>query len=64
MEIRHKVCDKCRSQANGICFAVTFMFVGLGSADNGTFGWWLLLILAAVCWVFQYLMMLVRHSNQ
>ncbi len=52
--------------ANGICFAVmTVLFVALGSAaDYGSFGRWLLLVLTVICWVFQYLMMIVRKSDQ
>jgi hypothetical protein len=52
--------------ANGICFAVmTVIFVILGSAaDYGNFGRWLLLFLTVVCWVFQYGMLAIRHSNQ
>jgi MFS-type transporter involved in bile tolerance (Atg22 family) len=52
--------------ANGICFAVmTVLFVVLGSAaDYGTFGRWLLLVLTLICWVFQYLMMVIRRPDQ
>jgi hypothetical protein len=52
--------------ANDICFAVmTVMFVGLGSAaDYGNFGRWLLLVLTAICWVFQYAMMSIRKAEQ
>jgi MFS-type transporter involved in bile tolerance (Atg22 family) len=52
--------------ANGICFAVmTVVFVALGSAaDYGNFGRWLLLVLAVICWIFQYYMMAIRGPDQ
>ncbi|KAL1301955.1 hypothetical protein AAFC00_002411 [Neodothiora populina] len=52
--------------ANGICFAVmTLLFVSLGSAaDYGSFGRWLLLVLTAICWMFQYGFMGIKHASQ
>lgn len=51
--------------ANGICFTImTLLFVTLGSAaDYGSFGRWLLLVLTATCWIFQYGFMAIRQPS-
>jgi MFS-type transporter involved in bile tolerance (Atg22 family) len=52
--------------SNGICFSImTVLFLTLSSAaDYGNFGKWLLLIITAICWIFQYLMVTIQNPDQ
>lgn len=44
---------------------MTLLFVTLGSAaDYGSFGRHLLLVLTAICWIFQYGFMAIKHPSQ